>query len=37
VSVHSVILEDDVWNVVGRLKDEGAEGILVLGIDQMIG
>jgi ATP phosphoribosyltransferase len=37
VSIHSVILEDDVWNVVGRLKDAGAEGILVLGIDQMIG
>lgn len=35
-SVHSVIAEGDFWNSVERLKDEGAEGILVLSIDQMI-
>lgn len=35
-SVHSVIDMNDFWNVVERLKDEGAEGILVLSIDQMI-
>ena len=35
-SVHSVIDMNDFWNVVERLKEEGAEGILVLSIDQMI-
>jgi ATP phosphoribosyltransferase len=36
-SVHSVIKENDFWEVVQRLRDAGAEGILVLSIDQMIG
>jgi ATP phosphoribosyltransferase len=35
-SVHSVINENDFWTVVESLKDKGAEGILVLSIDQMI-
>lgn len=35
-SVHSVIGENDFWEVVENLKAEGAEGILVLSIDQMI-
>ncbi len=35
-SVHSVINENDFWSVVENLKAEGAEGILVLSIDQMI-
>ena len=35
-SVHSVIGEDDFWEVVEGLKDAGAEGILVVSIDQMI-
>lgn len=35
-SVHSVIEESDFWNVVEGLRDAGAEGILVLSIDQMI-
>ncbi len=35
-SVHSVINENDFWQVVENLKSEGAEGILVLSIDQMI-
>lgn len=35
-SVHSVINENDFWDVVESLKNEGAEGILVLSIDQMI-
>ncbi len=35
-SVHSVINENDFWAVVESLKDKGAEGILVLSIDQMI-
>jgi ATP phosphoribosyltransferase len=36
VSIHSVISEHDFWNVVDNLKLAGAEGILVLSIDQMI-
>lgn len=35
-SVHSVINENDFWESVERLKNAGAEGILVLSIDQMI-
>ncbi|MCD9186205.1 MAG: ATP phosphoribosyltransferase [Pyrinomonadaceae bacterium] len=35
-SVHSVINENDFWEVVESLKKKGAEGILVLSIDQMI-
>ncbi|CAN5863190.1 ATP phosphoribosyltransferase [soil metagenome] len=35
-SVHSVVNENDFWSVVEKLKTEGAEGILVLSIDQMI-
>lgn len=35
-SVHSVINETDFWEVVESLKEKGAEGILVLSIDQMI-
>jgi len=35
-SVHSVINENDYWNVVEKLKAAGAEGILVVAIDQMI-
>lgn len=37
VSIHSVIGEGDFWEVVDSLKKAGAEGILVLSIDQMIG
>jgi ATP phosphoribosyltransferase len=36
VSIHSVISEQDFWEVVDNLKRAGAEGILVLSIDQMI-
>jgi len=35
-SVHSVVNENDFWQVVESLKSKGAEGILVLAIDQMI-
>ncbi|HEX8286706.1 MAG TPA: ATP phosphoribosyltransferase [Pyrinomonadaceae bacterium] len=35
-SVHSVINENDFWEVVENLKIAGAEGILVTSIDQMI-
>jgi ATP phosphoribosyltransferase len=35
-SVHSVIDESDFWEIVEQLKIAGAEGVLVLSIDQMI-
>lgn len=35
-SIHSVIADDDHWSVVEKLKASGAEGILVISIDQMI-
>lgn len=35
-SVHSVINENDFWEIVEALKTAGAEGILVLSIDQMM-
>lgn len=36
VSIHSVLSETDFWEVVDALKRAGAEGVLVLSIDQMI-
>lgn len=35
-SVHSVVEEDRFWEVIGQLKDLGAEGILVCPIEKMI-
>lgn len=35
-SVHSVISEDDFWNVIEKLKAAGAEGILIIPIEKMI-
>ena len=35
-SVHSVLDEDDFWNIIEQLKDAGAEGILVVPIEKMI-
>jgi ATP phosphoribosyltransferase len=35
-SVHSVISEDDFWEIIGKLKKAGAEGILVIPIEKMI-
>lgn len=35
-SIHSVINENDFWEIVESLKNAGAEGILVLPIEQMI-
>jgi ATP phosphoribosyltransferase len=32
-----VINENDFWEIVEQLRDTGAQGILVLSIDQMIG
>lgn len=35
-SLHSVIRESDFWEIIDRLKNLGAEGILVLPIEKMI-
>lgn len=35
-SLHSVISEDDFWSVIDRLKENGAEGILVIPIEKMV-
>lgn len=35
-SLHSVINEHDFWEVIGRLKEAGAQGILVIPIEKMI-
>ncbi len=35
-SVHSVINESDFWNVIEQLKQNGAQGILVIPIEKMI-
>lgn len=35
-SVHSVIAENDFWEIIGKLKKAGAEGILVIPIEKMI-
>ncbi len=35
-SLHSVISEDDFWEVIDQLKEKGAEGILVCPIEKMI-
>jgi len=35
-SLHSVIREDDFWEIIDRLKAAGAEGILVMPIEKMI-
>jgi ATP phosphoribosyltransferase len=35
-SVHSVINETDFWNVIEQLKNNGAQGILIIPIEKMI-
>lgn len=35
-SLHSVIKEDQFWDVIDELKDNGAEGILIVPIEKMI-
>jgi ATP phosphoribosyltransferase len=35
-SVHSVIQESKFWDVIGQLKENGAQGILVIPIEKMI-
>ncbi len=35
-SVHSVVNENDFWQVIGKLREYGAQGILVIPIEKMI-
>ena len=35
-SLHSVVHEDDFWNIIESLKENGAQGILVAPIEKMI-
>lgn len=35
-SVHSVVNENEFWDIIGKLKEYGAEGILVVPIEKMI-
>lgn len=35
-SVHSVVNENEFWDIIEKLKDKGAEGILVVPIEKMI-
>ena len=35
-SIHSVVKEDEFWDVIDRLQTAGAEGILVVPIEKMI-
>lgn len=35
-SVHSVVNENQFWEIIGRLKEYGAQGILVIPIEKMI-
>ncbi|MGQ7870617.1 ATP phosphoribosyltransferase [Sunxiuqinia sp. sy24] len=35
-SLHSVIAENDFWEIIGKLKATGAQGILVVPIEKMI-
>jgi ATP phosphoribosyltransferase len=35
-SVHSVVNENEFWDIIGKLKEFGAQGILVIPIEKMI-
>jgi ATP phosphoribosyltransferase len=35
-SIHSVVEEDQFWDRIDKLKEAGAEGILVIPIEKMI-
>jgi ATP phosphoribosyltransferase len=35
-SIHSVIDEKRFWEIIGKLKAAGAEGILIIPIEKMI-
>jgi len=35
-SVHSVLQEDEFWDIIEKLKESGAQGILVVPIEKMV-
>ena len=35
-SIHTVIDEDRFWEIIGKLKATGAQGILVMDIEKLI-
>jgi ATP phosphoribosyltransferase len=35
-SVHSVLSENDFWDIIEQLKEAGAQGILVVPIEKMV-
>lgn len=35
-SIHTVISEDKFWDIIDRLREQGAEGILIIPIEKMI-
>ncbi len=35
-SIHSVVKEDEFWDIIDQLKEVGAEGILVIPIEKMV-
>jgi ATP phosphoribosyltransferase len=35
-SIHSVVKEDQFWDIIDQLKEQGAQGILVFPIEKMI-
>jgi len=35
-SLHSVVKEDEFWDVIDQLKTFGAQGILVIPIEKMV-
>jgi len=35
-SIHSVVQEDEFWEVIDRLRDAGAQGVLVLPVEKMV-
>jgi ATP phosphoribosyltransferase len=35
-SIHSVVNENEFWDIIGKLKSSGAQGILVIPIEKMI-
>ncbi|MGB3546326.1 MAG: ATP phosphoribosyltransferase [Saprospiraceae bacterium] len=35
-SIHTVISEDSFWDIIDRLREQGAEGILIIPIEKMI-
>jgi len=35
-SIHSVVKEDEFWDIIDKLKSFGAQGILVIPIEKMV-